>query len=64
MDHDNITDKHMQQLFGYQDTSIWKSNIVSKDFQTWFLVGWQYNDKLIKSNIRESVLSNVDYNSD
>ena len=64
MDHDNITDKHMQQLFGYQDTSISKSNIVSKDFQTWFLVGWQYNDKLIKSNIRESVLSNVDYNSD
>ena len=36
----------------------------NKDFQTWHLIGWQHNRQPIRSHVRKSLLTNVEFNID
>ena len=37
---------------------------VNKDFQTWFLIGWQQSRQPIRSHVRKSMLTYKDFNFD
>ena len=40
------------------------SMFVSKDVQTWHLIGWQHNRQPIRGHVRKSLLSNMEFNMD
>ena len=41
-----------------------KSVFVYKDFQTWHLIGWQHHRQPIRSHVRKSLLTNIEFNMD
>ena len=43
-------------------TSMLKSLVVDKGFQTWHLIGWQHSRKPITSHVRQSLSFNMDFN--
>ena len=49
---------------GYYEMSILKSILVSKDFQTWHLIGWQHSRQPIRSHVRKCLLTNMEFNMD
>ena len=38
--------------------------LVNKDFQTWYLIGWQHSRQPIKSHVRKSFLTNAEFDMD
>ena len=49
---------------GYQEISILKSMLVNIDFQTSHLIGWQHCRQPIRSHVRKSLLTNMEFNMD
>ena len=41
-----------------------KSMLINKDFQTWHLIGWQHSRRSIRSQVRKSLLTNMEFNMD
>ena len=41
-----------------------KSMLFNKDFQTWHLIGWQHSRQPIRSHVRKSLLTNMEFNMD
>ena len=48
----------------YQEISMLKPTLVNNDFQTWHLIGWQHNRQPIRSHVRKSLLTNMEFNMD
>ena len=48
----------------YQEISMLKSIFANKDFQTWYLIGWQLCCQPIRKHFRKSLLTNMDFNMD
>ena len=46
------------------EISMLKSLLVNKDFQTWHLIGWQHSRQPIRSHVRKSLLTNMEFNMD
>ena len=44
--------------------SMLKSMLVNKNFQTWHMIGWQHSHQPIKSHVRKSLLTNMEFNMD
>ena len=38
--------------------------LVNKDFQTWHLIGWQHSRQPIRSHVRTSLLTSIEWNMD
>ena len=41
-----------------------KSMLVKKDFQTCHLIGWQHSRQPIRSHVKKSLLTNMEFNMD
>ena len=41
-----------------------ESMLVYKDFQTWYLIGWQHSRQPIRIHVRKSFLISVEFNMD
>ena len=48
----------------YEEISMLKSMVVNKDFQTWHLIGWQHSHQPIRSHVRKSLLTSMEFNMD
>ena len=48
----------------YWEIYMLKSKLVEKDFQTWSLIGWQHSRQPIRSHVRISLLTNMDFKMD
>ena len=57
----NIT---QAQRPGLLKLSMLKSMLVTNDFQTWHLIGWQHNRQPIGSQVRKSLLTSTEFNMD
>ena len=47
---------------GYLVKSMLNSMLVNKDFLTWCLIGWRLCCHLVRCQILESLLTNMDFN--
>ena len=52
------------QEYMYYEVLMLKSMLVNKDFQTWLLIGWQHICQPIRSQVKKSLLNNMDFNMD
>ena len=59
-----VTTVLMHWGLGYWEISMLKSMSVNKDFQTWHLIGWQHSCQPIRSHVRKSLLTNMEFNMD
>ena len=46
------------------ETPMSKTMLVNKDFQTWFLIGWQLCGQLVRNPVRKDLLTNMDFNKE
>ena len=44
-----------------KNISMLKSILVNKDFQIYHLIGWQHSCQTIRSQVRKSLLTNMDF---
>ena len=60
-----ICQKHPARSLGYLlRIPMLKPILVNKDLQTWHLIGWQHGCQPIRSHVRKSVLTNMEFNMD
>ena len=48
----------------YEEICMLKSMVVNKYFQTWHLIGWQHSRQPIRSHVRKSLLTSMEFNMD
>ena len=61
---DNVMIMERTMGLGYKNISMLKSMLLHKDFQTWHLIGWQHSRQPIRSHVKKSLLTNIEFNMD